>query len=191
MIIILLGNSGSGKTTQIKKIEKNFNIDRIVTATTRSKRPGEKDKVDYYFLTLAEFEELKASGDLLEYAEYAGNFYGTIKRELEKYMGDKNGIAAVEIQGIKNIKGVYKDRCLSIYLKISREVLVERLKIRGDGEEKIKDRLIHFADYEKYSDYIIDGEKSEEEVYGEIKDIFKSLDIEWWIMLKIEVWDRY
>lgn len=178
MIIILLGNSGSGKTTQIKKIEKDFNIDRIVTATTRSKRLGEKDKVDYYFLTLAEFEELKASGDLLEYAEYAGNFYGTIKRELEKYTGDKNGIAAVEIQGIKNIKAAFEEKCLSIYLKISREVLVERLKMRGDSEEKIADRLGHFADYEEYSDYIIDGEKPEAEVYGEIKVIFKNLNIE-------------
>lgn len=177
MIIILLGNSGSGKTTQIKKIEKDFNIDRIVTATTRSKRPGEKDKVDYYFVTLEEFEELKASGELLEYAEYAGNFYGTIKRELEKYTGDKNGIAAVELQGIKNIKAAFKEKCLSIYLKISKEVLVERLKKRGDGEEKIKDRLSHFADYEKYSDYVIVGEKSEEEVYGEIKEIFKKLNI--------------
>lgn len=178
MIIILLGNSGSGKTTQIKKIEKNFNIDRIVTATTRSKRPGEIDEVDYYFVTVEEFEDLKTSGELLEYAKYAGNFYGTIKRELEKYTGAKNGIAAVEIQGIKNIKAAFKDKCLSIYLKISKEVLVERLKIRGDGEEKIKDRLSHFADYEKYSDYIIDGEKSVAEVYGEIKEIFKKLNIE-------------
>lgn len=177
MIIILLGNSGSGKTTQIKKIEKDFNIDRIVTATTREKRPGEKDKVDYYFLSLEEFEGLKKSGELLEYAEYAGNFYGTIKSELKKYAGDKNGIAAVEIQGIKNIKAAYEDRCLSIYLKISREVLVERLKMRGDSEEKIADRLSHFSDYEKYSDYVIDGEKSEAEVYGEIKEIFKKLNI--------------
>lgn len=178
MIIILLGNSGSGKTTQIKKIERDFNIDRIVTATTRSKRPGEKDKVDYYFVTLEEFEELKTSGELLEYAEYAGNFYGTIKRELEKYTGAKNGIAAVEIQGIKNIKAAFEEKCLSIYLKISKEVLVERLKMRGDSEEKIADRLGHFADYEEYSDYIIDGEKSEEEVYGEIKEIFRKLCIE-------------
>lgn len=177
MIIILLGNSGSGKTTQIKKIEKDFNIDRIVTATTREKRPGEIDKVDYYFLSLEEFEGLKASGELLEYAEYAGNFYGTIKRELEKYTGDKNGIAAVEIQGIKNIKAAFKEKCLSIYLKISKEVLVERLKMRGDSEEKIADRLSHFSDYEKYSDYVIDGKKPEAEVYGEIKEIFKSLDI--------------
>lgn len=177
MIIILLGNSGSGKTTQIKKIEKDFNIDRIVTATTRAKRPGEKDEVDYYFLTLEEFEGLKTSGELLEYAEYAGNFYGTIKRELEKYTGDKNGIAAVEIQGIKNIKAAFKEKCMTIYLKISKKACEERLKMRGDSEEKIKDRLNHFADYEEYSDYVIDGEKPEEEVYGEIKEIFKKLDI--------------
>lgn len=179
MIIILLGNSGSGKTTQIKKIEKDFNIDRIVTATTRGKRPGEKDKVDYYFVTLEEFEDLKTSGELLEYAEYAGNFYGTIKREMEKYAGDKNGIAAVEIQGIKNIKAVFKEKCMAIYLKISRDVCKKRLKMRGDSEEKIIDRLSHFSDYEEYSDYIIDGEKPEEEVYGEIKEIFKRLDIKW------------
>lgn len=177
MIIILLGNSGSGKTTQIKKIEKDFNIDRIVTATTRGKRPGEKDKVDYYFLTLEEFEDLKTSGELLEYAEYAGNFYGTIKRELEKYTGAKNGISAVEIQGIKNIKAAFKEKCMAIYLKISRDVCKKRLKIRGDSEEKIRDRLDHFSDYEKYSDYVIDGEKSEVEVYGEIKEIFKRLEI--------------
>lgn len=178
MIIILLGNSGSGKTTQIKKIEKDFNIDRIVTATTRAKRPGEKDKVDYYFVTSEEFEDLKTSGELLEYAEYAGNFYGTIKRELEKYTGDKNGIVAVEIQGIKNIKAAFKEKCMTIYLKISKKVCEERLKMRGDSEEKIIDRLSHFSDYEEYSDYIIDGEKPEEEVYGEIKDIFKKLRIE-------------
>lgn len=178
MIIILLGNSGSGKTTQIKKIEKDFNIDRIVTATTRAKRPGEKDKVDYYFVTSEEFEDLKTSGELLEYAEYAGNFYGTIKREMEKYTGDKNGIAAVEIQGIKNIKAAFKEKCMTIYLKISKKVCEERLKMRGDSEEKITDRLNHFQDYEKYSDYIIDGEKSEEEVYGEIKEIFRKLCIE-------------
>lgn len=138
MIIILLGNSGSGKTTQIKKIEKEFNIDRIVTATTRAKRPGEKDKVDYYFVTSEEFEDLKTSGELLEYAEYAGNFYGTIKREMKKYTGDKNGIAAVEIQGIKNIKAVFKEKCVSIYLKISRDVCKKGLKC----EETVKKKLL-------------------------------------------------
>lgn len=178
MIIILLGNSGSGKTTQIKKIERDFNIDRIVTATTRAKRPGEKDKVDYYFVTSEEFEDLKTSGELLEYAEYAGNFYGTIKNELEKYLDDKNGIAAVEIEGIKNIKAAFKEKCMTIYLKISKKVCKKRLKMRGDSEEKIIDRLSHFSDYEKYSDYIIDGEKPETEVYGEIKKIFKNLNIE-------------
>ena len=80
VLIVISGFAGSGKGTITKELIKRYDNYRVsVSATTRNPRPGEVDGKDYFFITRDKFEEMIAAGELLEYAEYVGNYYGTPK----------------------------------------------------------------------------------------------------------------
>ena len=93
LVIVLSAPSGCGKGTIMKQIlDADRNIKLSISATTRAPRTGEVDGEDYFFLSRAEFEEMIQKGDMLEHAEYAGNFYGTPKGPVEIWSNEGSDV---------------------------------------------------------------------------------------------------
>lgn len=159
-LIIVSAPSGCGKGTILAEILKDDSFYYSVSATTRSPRPGEKDGVNYHFLTREQFEEKIASDGMYEYAEYCGNYYGTPKdKVLEKIDEGKNVILEIEVQGAMQIM----EKCpeaLSVFIAPpSVAELRNRLVKRGTESTEVIEKRVSEAAHEisfaqKY-DYII------------------------------------
>lgn len=146
-LIIISAPSGSGKSTIIGRVMQDESLQLVfsVSATTRPRRGQEVHGVDYYYLTLEEFEDKIKNDELVEYQEvYEGRYYGTLKSEVERITGmGKNVVLDLDVLGGVNVKKMYGDRALSIFIQPpSVEVLRERLIKRGtDSMEDIQNRV--------------------------------------------------
>jgi guanylate kinase len=145
-LFIFSAPSGSGKTTLVRELMKRVpNLSFSISATTRPPRGQEKDKVDYYFLSLEAFKKHISQGDFAEYEEvYPGKFYGTLKSEIERVRKlGKHLVLDVDVVGGVNLKTMYGNDALSIFVTPpSIEVLKERLEKRGtDSAESIQTRM--------------------------------------------------
>lgn len=144
--ILFSAPSGSGKTTIIKRLMQYFDcFEFSISATCRTPRTGERDGVDYYFLTPEAFDEKVKQDAFLEWEEvYAGTRYGTLKSEIDRIcnMG-KVVIFDVDVNGGINIKKYFGNDALAIFvMPPSIEVLEQRLRQRGtESEESILKRL--------------------------------------------------
>lgn len=144
--ILFSAPSGSGKTTIIRQLMQHFdNFEFSISATCRTPRNGERDGVDYYFLTPETFASKVGEGLFLEWEEvYAGICYGTLKSEIDRICGmDKVMVFDVDVNGGLNIKKFFGDDALAIFvMPPSIEVLEQRLRSRGtESEESIQKRL--------------------------------------------------
>ncbi len=148
LMIVISGPAGSGKGTVNAHLLKTGDFVYSVSATTRQPRPGEKDGVNYHFISHEEFKERIASGDMLEYTEYCGNFYGTPRKEAEMILAEgKNLILEIEVEGAKNVKKKYPEAVLIMLLPPSFSIQERRLRSRGtETEEKILARLSRTRD---------------------------------------------
>lgn len=146
-IIIISGPSGVGKKTIIDQVINNvdLNLTYNISMTTRSPREHEKNGVDYFFVSNEEFDNAIERGELLEWAEFANNKYGTPIKNLYKLIGEnKNVILEIEVQGATKVKDILKrEDYISIFLiPPSIRELKRRLKIRDtETKEKIKQRI--------------------------------------------------
>ena len=146
-LIIISAPSGSGKSTIIGRImqDESLRLAFSISATTRPRRGKEEHGVEYYFLTAGEFREMIENDELVEYQEvYEGRFYGTPKSEVERITGmGKNVVLDLDVLGGVNVKKMYGDRAISIFiLPPSVEVLRQRLINRGtDSMEDIQARI--------------------------------------------------
>jgi guanylate kinase len=105
-VVILSAPSGGGKTTITQALrERRSDVGYSVSATTRPARPGERDGEAYHFVTRAEFERLIAAGEFLEWAEYAGNLYGTLRGEVKRVQSTgKHVLLDIEVQGARQVQ---------------------------------------------------------------------------------------
>ncbi|MDJ0726611.1 MAG: guanylate kinase [Prochloraceae cyanobacterium] len=143
-LIVLTGPSGVGKGTLVKSLlDRNPQLHLSISATTRQPRSGEVDGVDYYFLTRAKFKQKIAENSLLEWAEYAGNYYGTPKEPVEtKIAAGKLVLLEIELLGARAIEQTYPHALRLFILPPSIEELERRLQSRGkDSDEAIAKRL--------------------------------------------------
>lgn len=143
-LIVLSGPSGVGKSTVIARLlERCPDIYFSVSYTTREPRPGEQDGVNYYFVSRQEFERMIAAGELLEYAEYVGNYYGTsLKLIQEKRDLGCDVLLDIEVQGAAKVRSRCPDAVLVFVLPPSPQALAARLRGRStDAEEVISLRL--------------------------------------------------
>ena len=161
LLLVISGFSGAGKGTVMKEIMKKYDDYALsISATTRLPREGEVDGREYFFLTTEKFEDMIKNNQLLEYANYVGNYYGTPKEYVENHLeAGKNVILEIEIQGALNIKKLYPDAVLMFITPPSAAELEKRLRGRGTEDEKtVHARLMRAAEeaegVEAY-DYIV------------------------------------
>lgn len=161
LLIVLSGPSGVGKDSVLDMfLPTSPKCVRSITATTRAKRENEEHGRDYFFLDREEFGELAARGEMLEYTEYNGNYYGTNKKDIQKILDSgKNAVLRIEVNGALNVKLLYPDAVLIFMAPPSWQALVERLEKRGTekGEEfegRLKTARYELSKAPEY-DYII------------------------------------
>ncbi|MCZ2205072.1 guanylate kinase [Cylindrospermopsis raciborskii] len=143
-LIVLTGPSGVGKGTLMQKLlAQHPQLYYSVSATTRSPRPGEIDGKSYYFITPNSFQELVAQGEFLEWAEFAGNYYGTPRAAvLQQIQLGRSVILEIELAGARQIKASYPDALSIFILPPSFLELENRIRSRGqDSDEAITRRL--------------------------------------------------
>lgn len=143
-IFVISGPSGAGKSTVIDRVMRGRkDLAFSVSATTRHPRAGETDGVNYFFVNTSRFAAMIESGELLEYAQYAGNFYGTPKAAVMDLL--EKGISVIldiEVQGALQVKSKLPEAVLVFLTPPSFAELERRLHGRKqDSEDKIRDRL--------------------------------------------------
>ena len=149
LLIILSGPSGVGKGTIRKYFENNrkLNLAYSTSMTTREPRNGEIDGKDYFFTTREKFQEAVRNGELLEYAEFVGNFYGTPLSEVERLRQDgKNLLLEIEVQGAKQVQKKCPEAISIFIIPPSMDELEKRIRGRkSEPEEVIQERLAKAA----------------------------------------------
>ena len=180
-IYYMMGKSSSGKDTIYKELlERMPMLGTLILYTTRPKRDGEQNGVEYFFLTPDEFRSRIEAGEFLEYEEvYTDRFYGTLKSQVEHQCDEgQNVVFDVDVKGGCNIKQHYGDRALSIFIMPpSVAELRRRLESRATDAPEVIDQRIARAEFEisfadKFDKVVVndDLEKAKKEVLGIIKE---------------------
>lgn len=143
-LIVLTGPSGVGKGTLLRALlQRHPELYLSISVTTRAPRPGEVDGLNYYFVNRTQFEWMAANGELLEWAEFAGNYYGTPRRPVEEAIREgKRVILEIELEGARQIRKSFPMALRLFILPPSMSELEQRLRSRGqDSEDAITRRL--------------------------------------------------
>jgi guanylate kinase len=143
-VFVITGPSGVGKGTLIRGLlERVPELELSVSATTRKPRPGERDGVDYHFLTPEEFERRVRAGEFLEHAAYSGNRYGTLRSEVERRLSDGRPVVLeIEVQGARQVRAAMPEAVAVFIAPPSPEALRVRLIGRGtDTPEQVDERM--------------------------------------------------
>lgn len=172
VLMILSGPSGSGKDTVLNKlVEANEDVCVSISMTTREMRDGEIDGKHYYFVTREYFQKKIAEDKMLEYAEYAGNYYGTPRQPVEEMLNEgKSVVLKIEVQGAEKIRKIYPDVTSVFLLPPSMRVLESRLRGRGSEDEETINHRLRIAREElrrAYDyDYIVINDTVENALHG-------------------------
>lgn len=140
LLIVISGFSGSGKGTIMKELIRRYpeKYALSISATTRQPREGEQDGREYFFKTKEEFLSMIEHNELLEHAQYVGNYYGTPKAYVQQQLqAHKHVILEIEIQGALKIKEQFPQTLLLFVTPPSAEILKERLTGRGTETEEV------------------------------------------------------
>ena len=144
LLILISAPSGAGKTSLVNEIiDRDDLLIKSVSHTTRAKRPGEEESIDYFFTTESEFNQMVSNNDFIEHAEVFGNFYGTSKNYVEENLDSGfDVILEIDWQGARQIQSV-KREAISIFIAPpTKQELENRLRKRGkDSEETISIRM--------------------------------------------------
>jgi guanylate kinase len=152
-VFVITGPSGVGKGTLIRGLMERLGgrarIELSVSATTRAPRPGERDGVDYHFLSRQEFDRRVAAGEFIEHADYAGRSYGTLRSELDERV--EAGIAVVleiEVQGARQVRAAMPEAVQVFIAPPSLAALRARLVGRGTDDAEEVERRLRVAEQE-------------------------------------------
>ena len=176
-LIVITGPSGVGKGTVVKNIlEKDKNIWLSISATTRKPRNGEEHGKDYYFLTKKNFKEMINNQMFLEWAEFAGNYYGTPQNIIKDKIKDGyKVILEIEVEGACQVRSKFPNIISIFLLPPNKKELEKRIRNRGtDSEKSILNRLQR-ADFEMSSAKDFDYVLKNNEIDKTADDILKII----------------
>ena len=179
ILLIISGPSGSGKGTIVGQLCEKNDFALSISATTRKPREKEEHGVHYFFHTREEFEQMKERKELLEWAEFCGNYYGTPRKYVtEQLMQGKNVILEIEVQGASKVRASRPDSVGIFILPPSLEELERRLRNRQTDSPEVIEKRIALAPGEiahsKYFDYCVvndDIGTATDEVYTILKNL--------------------
>ena len=181
MLFVISAPSGAGKTTVIKELFRKLpGLSFSISATTREKRKDEKDKVDYFFLSKEEFDDAVKRGEFVEWEEVFGNYYGTLKSEIEQGTKDKTDlILDVDVKGALSIKNLLP-RAVTIFMEAPTRDLVDRLKQRKtDTHEQISKRIqrmeMELSQKNKF-DFVVMNETNHEGIEQAVNKIINIIN---------------
>ena len=181
MLILFSGPSGVGKDTVLDVVlNKDESLQKSVSLTTRSRRENEVDGKDYYFISIPKFEHMINNGEVLEFARYGRNLYGTPKAPVDKWLAEgKTVILKIEVKGAAKIKKKYPDAVAIFLMPPSMKELESRLRFRGtEDEDDIRRRLEIACEEVKKSvdyDYVVVNDNLDS-ASDNVLTIIKSLD---------------
>ena len=144
LLILISAPSGAGKTSLVNEIiDRDDLLIKSVSHTTRAKRPGEEESIDYFFTTESEFNQMVSNNDFIEHAEVFGNFYGTSKNYVEENLDSGfDVILEIDWQGARQIQSVKREAVSIFIAPPTKQELENRLRKRGkDSEETISIRM--------------------------------------------------
>jgi guanylate kinase len=178
-VFVITGPSGVGKGTLIRGLLDRVDaLELAVSATTRRPRPGERDGVDYHFLTDAEFDRLIAEGGFVEHAAYSGHRYGTLRRELEQRLARGAGVVLeIELQGARQVRASMPEAVQIFIAPPSEEALRVRLVGRGTDDPDQVERRLETAERElaaqdEFAHVVVNDRL--EEALGELERIVRA-----------------
>ena len=179
-LVVISGPAGSGKGTVLKELFGLAEYKYSVSATTRSPRNGEADGVDYYFLSQNDFMKMAANGEMLEYVEYSGNYYGTPRTPVEKMLDSGYSvILELEVKGAVYIKEKLPQAVMIFLTPPTYFELEKRLRDRGtESGETVKRRLEiskkEIACIDKYDYLVINDNDMQRKAAFEINCIVEA-----------------
>lgn len=180
-LIIISGPSGSGKTTVVNELCKlEPQLQRSISVTTREPREGEKDGIQYYFLSESEFKKKVEKGEFAEWAEYNSNYYGTLKATIKNNLeNNKEIVLAIDVQGAEQLQKLYSEGIFIFLIPSSQSILEHRLERRGtESKEGVSNRLSIAQReilYAKEYDYIVVNEEDKvQKTVEQIRCIIKA-----------------
>ena len=180
LLFIISGPAGSGKGTIVKRVRELAEFDFSVSATTRAPRPGEIDGVHYFFTDKEEFRRKIAAGEMLEHAEYVGNYYGTPKKPVDDALSaGKNIILDIDVQGALQVKPKMPEAVMIFVLPPDFETLMRRIRGRGTESEEIIAKRMEKARFElqcfdRYDYAVVNRDNGVEEAAGDVLSILKA-----------------
>ncbi len=179
-LFVMSGPSGTGKGTICKVLSEDENVFLSVSTTSREQRPGEIAGITYNYATREDFEEMIEKGQMLEWATYAGNYYGTPKTTVQNMLNEgKNVILEIDVQGGFKVKEMFPETVMIFILPPSMKELKKRLTERGrEGEDLIIERMkvaIGEMELAKRYNYVIINDDLDKCV-GEVRDIINNTD---------------
>lgn len=160
IIAVISGFSGAGKGTVVNELVKRYGYAVSISATTRKPREGEKEGVNYFYKTREEFEQMIQNDELIEYAEYVGNYYGTPKDYVyDKLNSGIDVLLEIEMQGALKVKKAFPEVSLVFITPPSYEELRKRLEGRGTETKEVIDkrmaRAVEECSYMDSYDYVM------------------------------------
>lgn len=179
LLIVMLSPSGGGKGSILKEVlSSGEKIRYSVSATTREPRPGEIEGTHYYFISQTDFEAMIEKGEMLEYAKYCGNYYGTPRAPVEKWQAEGyDVILEIEVQGGEQVKRLAPDAVSIFIMPPSFEVLEHRLRRRGTESEEVIVGRLRVAQkeitYARRCDYIVVNNRLEDAI-EDVKAILRA-----------------
>ncbi len=173
VLLIISGPSGSGKGTVVEQLAKDDTFALSISATTRQPRQYETHGEHYFFYDQQQFQDMKDNRELLEWAEFCGNFYGTPKKyAVEKLKNGKNVILEIEVQGALQVKQMYPEGVLIFMVPPTLEELGKRLSKRGTEDKEVINQRINRAleelEFMERYDYLVVNH----EVSDTVKDLY-------------------
>lgn len=181
MLFVISAPSGAGKTTIIKELRKlHPELKFSVSATTRTKRWGENEGKDYYFISKEEFERRITANEFIEWEEVHGNYYGTLKSEVEKCItSGVNMLFDVDVKGALSIKKQFPE-CTTIFINAPKEDIINRLKSRNtESDDEVNKRIARMEmelTYKDKFDFIVENKSDMDGLKSAVNTIIEIIN---------------